>query len=123
MTLPTLFLLAHAAHAGGIPAVHGVLQHAIIAELPAGVPQILTLSAGDRPATFYASCTVGKATQEDHSEVIAAGEPWAVALPEAPGVTAATCLISASFANGMMERKEVQLQWSVLPPPPVEPVK
>jgi hypothetical protein len=114
-------VLLGSAHAGGIPAVHGVLKHHHIEQLPDGLPQVLTLSAGDRPATFSASCTVGKQTHEAHSEIVPAGEPWATALPEVEGVTQATCVIAASFANGMMERKQVELQWTVLPPaPPAE---
>lgn len=106
------------AQAGGIPAVHGVLKHHHIEQLPDGLPQVLTLSAADRPATFSASCTVGKQTHEAHSEIVPAGEPWATALPEVEGAHQATCVIAASFANGMMERKQVELQWTVLPPAP-----
>ncbi len=112
-----LVAVAGSAHAGGIPAVHGLLQHQIMAQLPEGLPQVLSLSVSDRPATFHAHCTIGETVHEATSEVVPIGESWSTALPAVEGQTQARCILSASFANGMMERKEVPLSWTVVPAP------
>lgn len=112
------------AAAGGIPAVSGVL----VVEGPGptlrGLSPIFSLSAADRPAVFAAECVVGEAQISAQSEVLPAGERFFVALPAKAPLSAATCGVFASFANGLSERREVQLSWTWTEPPPppaVEP--
>ncbi len=118
------FLAPRLAHAQGIPAVSGVLEVETPTEVPAGVPPVMTLRTPDRPSVFFASCTFGKdQTLSVESDVIEAGKGFVVALPADITPPAAECAVVARFANGLSERRPVQLRWTVAPPLPAEPDK
>lgn len=109
------------AHAGGVPAVYGVLQVDPPNATFEGTAPTFALWAADRPAVFAVECAVGGEKFTAQSGTIEAGERWVVQLPAKPPVTTAACGLFASFANGMSERKAQELSWTWKPIPPPEP--
>jgi hypothetical protein len=104
--------------AGGIPGVSGVIKVEGPGPTLRGVSPVFSLSAADRPAVFAAECAVGEEQISAQSEVLPPGERFFVALPAKAPQSAATCGVFASFANGLSERREVQLSWTWVEPPP-----
>ena len=113
-----LMLRGAPALAGGIPGVSGVIKVEGPGPTLRGVSPVFSLSAADRPAVFAAECAVGDQQISAQSEVLPPGERFFVALPAKAPQSAATCGVFASFANGLSERREVQLSWTWVEPPP-----
>lgn len=106
-----------ASPAAGLPAVSGVITHKLVPEavLPGTAPAVV-LTASDRDAAYHLACTVGEEQVERTSAALAPGEPFTVLLPYVEGVFTAECAVSASFANGLAERKPLSLAWRQRPP-------
>lgn len=116
-TLPALLVALAQAHAGGIPVVHGVVQVLPPTRVQIGQAPVLALAVPDRPAVLFVECTVqlpdGRPrTFSQTSPVLAPGDPVELALDVAPPTSQATCLVVASFANGLSERRPVELSWT-----------
>ena len=111
---------ASGARAGGVPAVHGVLQVEAPGATFEGTAPRLGLWA-DRPAVFAIECTVGEVPFAQQSGTIPPGERWVVNLPAAPPVTTAQCGLFARFANGLSERRAEALVWTWKPVPTEAP--
>jgi hypothetical protein len=110
--------LLPAAHAGGIPALSGVIS--VEARDPVGpssTPAVL-LSAPDRAVAWAIECTTGDESVKTHTGAIPAGEVHVVSLPRDESVTTASCAVLGTFANGLAERRQVELSWTFFVPPP-----
>lgn len=110
--------LLPAAHAGGIPAVSGVIS--VEARDPVGptsTPAVL-LKAADRDVAWAIECTTGEESVKTHTGAIPAGQVHTVPLPRDEKVTTASCAVLGTFGNGLAERKQVELSWTFFVPPP-----
>lgn len=119
MYLPLILSVALpvAAHAAGLPVVHGAVQVQTPVQVQVGQPPLLVVSVPDRPSVIFIECTVrlpggGARTFGQTSPVLAAGEAAELALEVVPPTSQATCLVVASFANGLSERRPVELSWT-----------
>lgn len=106
------------AHAQGIPAVSGVLEVDVTEKVVVGGVPSVSLSTKDRPAAFFATCRFGSPEQlvEAESGTVAAGASFTVALPADADTTRATCAVVARFANGLSERRPVDVSWTWITP-------
>lgn len=105
------------AGAAGLPVVHGAVQVQAPSQVPVGQVPTVIVTVPDRPSVVFVECTVrlpdgGPQTFSQTSGVLAAGEAAELALDVAPPTSAATCLVVASFANGLSERRPVELSWT-----------
>jgi hypothetical protein len=110
-----------------IPAAHGVISHRFPTEVPEGVPPALTIEAVAAHVVLVVECTAGEQKLSWESGEVPMGESRSFLLafegasaPAAPGkapVRAASCAVLARMANGLGERKALELSWKVLPAP------
>lgn len=133
---PSLLVLAATrfAVAAGIPVVHGAIQVIAPQEVQVGRQPVVALAVPDRQAVIYVECTVlrpdGSPQTFTHTtEVLAPGTATDLALDVVPPVSSARCLLVANFANGLSERRPLDLSWRWVEvpapqeeaPPPEEP--
>jgi hypothetical protein len=108
--------------AGGVPAAFGVIEVTLPVEVYRGGTPGVSLKAKDRPAVYVVECTVGDKVQSHTSGEISAGMEYTVRIDVKEPMTKASCAMVARFANGLSERRQLDLQWKwVDPPPPEEP--
>ena len=131
MSLLALLLTA-SAHAT-IPAAYGVIEHRFTESVPAGVPPQLTLTAPKANVVYVVQCTAGDQKLEWETEVVPQGEARTFVLgfegaTQTSGrkedrVRAAECGLFARMANGLSERKMLQVAWTVRDAEPAAPKK
>ncbi len=110
------------AWAGGVPAAFGVVEVTLPGEVYRGGTPGLSLKAKDRPAVYVVECTVGEKVQSHVSGEVVAGTEYTVRIDVKEPTTKASCAMVARFANGLSERRALELQWKwVDPPPPEDP--
>jgi hypothetical protein len=122
-----LFALLASTAEAVIPAAYGIIQHRFTASVPEGVPPALTIEAVAANVVLVVECTAGaqKLTWESgevpmgesRTFVLAFDGASAPAAPSKPAVRAASCALLARMANGLGERKALELAWTVTPPP------
>lgn len=115
--------LLGSAGAAGIPVVHGAVQIIEPAQVQVGQEPVVAMAVPDRDAVLYVECTVTLAdgSQETFTETtdeLSAGTPAEISLPVVAPTTSATCLVVANFANGLSERRAVDVSWTWTEPPP-----
>lgn len=110
-------VLLDPARAAGLPVVHGAIRIQAPAQVPVGQDPRVVITVPDRPSVVFVECTVrlpdgSPQTFSQTSGLLAAGDAAELALDVAPPTAAASCLVVANFANGLSERKPVELSWA-----------
>lgn len=102
----------------GIPVVHGAVQVIGPREVTVGQQPVVAMAVPDRPAVIHLECPIAGKSMAWTSATLEAGAPFEVSLSVAPPISALSCLLVANFANGLSERRPLELSWSWLQPPP-----
>jgi len=109
--------LAPAALAMGLPIVHGAVQVIPPSQVIIGEQPVIAVAVPDREAVIYIECAIGDPDKPQQSfkatsDLLPAGTPAQLSLTVQPPVTTASCTLVANFANGLTERKAVDLDWT-----------
>jgi hypothetical protein len=123
-------LLSASAHAT-IPAAYGVIEHHFTFSVPAGVAPALTLTAPKADVVFVVECAAGDQKLEWETGVVPQGEERIFVLGfegastttgrKDDRVRSAECGLFARMANGLSERKMLQVAWTVREAEPATP--
>ncbi len=111
-------LLTKDAAALGIPVVHGAVQVLGPREVTVGQQPVVAMAVPDRQAVIHLECPIDGKAMAWTSATLEAGSPFEVSLPVVPPTSALSCLLVANFANGLSERRPLELSWTWLQPPP-----